>query len=669
MSFTIEFPAESGMPKGRITIEMPPDQAPSAAERVLASPAGRFLKGASAIIDGPAEMLPYTLGLGASLGGAAPNRLADWLFEESRRVRQMNAEGQQIMQQARERTGNTGTDVAGTLGNVAGGVVLGMAVPGAVPATAMGRAIYGAGVGGVGGAMAPTGEVDDRRFAEEKAAQTAFGAVTGALATPVLGAVIDRVGPIMDKWLSAGKKQTMSPQLVIDRLRFELAREGVNLSDLDRGMRDRIGREVAAALREGKTLDAAALARKLDFEALGVQGTRGQITRDPAQWNREFNLRQVEGAGEPLVAQVRAVREATGRRLAELGGDAAGDAGDRGAAAIASLQRADEPVRGMVDDAYNAARNAAGRQSRLQPWQFAQMANDALDSGNLGAVLPGEVRTIMNRVATGEIPLTVDAASQMQSLFAAQARMLRQAGNREGALAVDKVAEALRATDLEKGATGAAREAFNAAKKLANARFQTMKAAPAYKAALDAAADPQKFPPEKFLDQFVIRANREAVRNLSEILPEDGANAVRQHLVKHLQDAAFGANRTGDGPMAVERYLKALDAVGKPKLRAFFPADVVADLYRIGRVNAYVTQQPAGIVPNRSGTAAALVNVLQRIPGANLVIGAGRGLANERAVIDALTPEVTPQSLPVLTPALRDLLPLVPAAGGVVAAQ
>jgi hypothetical protein len=39
---------------------------------------------------------------------------------------------------------------------------------------------------------------------------------------------------------------------------------------------------VEESLKAGKTVDAAALARRLDFEALGMKPTLGQITRDPA---------------------------------------------------------------------------------------------------------------------------------------------------------------------------------------------------------------------------------------------------------------------------------------------------------------------------------------------------------------------------------------------------
>lgn len=635
-----------------------PQQPVSAADRVLTSIPGRILKGASAVIDGGAEMLPHALGNVVSLGGMAPNAAADWLFDESRRVRQMNADNEAAYQAARQRVGQEGFDGARLAGNVGSGVLTGVATGGSMPATLLGRAAYGAGVGGASAALAPTNEPDDRKFGEQKAAQTVMGAVVGAAATPAIGALTDRIGKIVDRMLASRSASKMSDAMIADRMRFELAKDGIDINDLPGAMRQRIADEVRASLRTGQQLDPASLARKMDMESFGG-GTAGQITRDPVQWVSEYNLRQVGEAGRPLVEQAQRVRDMSAQRLSGHAGGQPTTAYERGAQVIESLQRANEPVSQMVKNAYDAARASAGRDARFQPWQFAQTANDLIDAGNLGGVLPPGVRSMMNRVATGEVPLTVDVASQMQSVLSAQARMLRQAGNREGALAVDQVSRALRETDLESSAGEGARAAFNEAKRLAAAQFATRKAAPAYDAAIKAANDPLKFPPEKFIDQHVVRASQDSVRNLSEVLPADGAAAVRQHLVTRLQEAAFGSNASGGAPFAVERYMQALNGIGREKLKMFMPDDVVDDLFRIGRVNAYATQAPVGSVPNRSGTAAALTGILQRVPGIGLIAGVGREIQSRAAVEAALSAQVPTQVPAVVAPALRQLLPAV----------
>ena len=61
--------------------------------------------------------------------------------------------------------------------------------------------------------------------------------------------------------------------------------------------------QVAEALRSGKQLDPAALARKADFQSVGIEPTLGQITRNPTQFANERNLRGVANVGEPLMVR------------------------------------------------------------------------------------------------------------------------------------------------------------------------------------------------------------------------------------------------------------------------------------------------------------------------------------------------------------------------------
>jgi hypothetical protein len=62
----------------------------------------------------------------------------------------------------------------------------------------------------------------------------------------------------------------------------------------------------------------------------------------------------------------------------------------------------------VVDDAYNAARDSAGRYVDLDNVGFVKAANDALDEGMLGALPAGQVRNMLKDVSTGKIPLNVE---------------------------------------------------------------------------------------------------------------------------------------------------------------------------------------------------------------------------------------------------------------------
>ncbi len=705
-SYTLRMPGSADTPAGKVTVGGDAEK-PSGAERVLASPGGRFMTGAKSMIDAGAEYLPWALGAVTGGFGAAPNQVSDYLFEESRRVRQMTADDQARMTAARAKTGNDGFDLAGLAGNVAGGAGMGLAIKAAAPVTNLGRAAYGAAVGGAGGAMTPTGEVDDAKFAETKAAQTALGAAAGGALTPVIGKLGDKLGPMLDKWLSKKNAPAMSDEMIADRIRFELKKDNIEYTDIPAELRTRITAEVASALKEGKSLDGAALIRKVDLDAFGG-GTQGQVTRNAAQWNEEFSLRQANTgakneAGDllnnPLTDQVQRVNAATRTKLegagANVGGvmTASGTTGNygRGATAIKSLQDADAPIEKMVDDAYLKARQMAGKDARLQPWQFTELVEKAFTSEGKDSatsmLLPKKVRTIVNQVATGELPFTIKVANDIQSVLSDSARELSQSGKHGAARSVRAVSDALRNTDLE-GAAGAAtqrgangevligqvagegaRDAFNAAKKVAAERFATHKAVPAMKDALDAAHDPLKFPPEKFITKHVIDASMDSVENLSKVMGPEGQQAVRQHLAQYLHDAAFSNPNAKDLPMALPTYIAALKKVGREKLSAFMPEDVVDDLYKIARVNTYVTSAPAGITPNRSGTAMALVNALQKIPGVGFAMKVGKDVADAHTMGTALSPQIAPQAVPVITPALRDLVGAVPLGIGMTAAQ
>jgi hypothetical protein len=72
---------------------------------------------------------------------------------------------------------------------------------------------------------------------------------------------------------------------------------------------------------------------------------------------------------------------------------------------------------------------------------FTNIASDTLDSSMLGYALPPAARTILNDVATGKVPLTVNTAEQFETVFASMGR-------------------GTSVTDAEKTALGAVRDAL-----------------------------------------------------------------------------------------------------------------------------------------------------------------------------------------------------------------
>lgn len=655
-----------------------PRQPATTVQRMLASPVGGVLHGMRRPLNAWAEYAPWALGTAAGALGA--DQVSQWAMSEAERVRGMNQQMEADYQAARGATGRQGFDPAAFAGEVASpvNVSLGM-MAGAAPATTLGRAGYGAMLGGLGAAgVAPGPEVSMDQYGAEKAAQTGLGMVSGAVVTPIAGKVVDVLGKATDRVLNAvgGRFRKINDASIYDRLRFELAKEDIDIGQIPEGIRNRVVRDVAESLRRGEKLDGAALMRKIDFDQFGVPGTRGQISRDGHQWVREYNLRSVEGAGEPLANQARAVVDRARSNLNAMGGNTAESAYDAGNRVIGALSATDAARRAPVDAAYQAARDASGRYAPLNTQQFSQMANDALDEGMLGSTLKSsapEVLSLLNQVSKGEIPLNVNTAVQLERLFGnAQARLTR-GGDRNGALAVGTVLDALRRTDLSDDVARAlpdgqdARLAFVAARRLAADRFRAIEANPAIKAVIDGKANP-----DTIINDFVFRArNTDQLRAMADDLGPGGRQIVKEQIARGLKESAFGSGAAGDvsKDMAVDRYKRALDRFGRERLGMFFKAEEVDDLYRIARVSTYTSTQPPSVTPNRAGTAAAAFNLLQKMQGIPLAVPTIRGIVDQGAVNRSLSAQVPSEPLPVITPALRDLLGAVPIGVGVAQTQ
>ena len=136
-------------------------------------------------------------------------------------------------------------------------------------------------------------------------------------------------------------------------------------------------------------------------------------------------------------------------------------AGRRSPAAWSSI---DARARGVVDEAYNAARDSAGRYVDLDHVGFVKAANDALDEGMLGHYLPAQVRNMLNDVSTGKIPLNVEPlAVQMDSVLSAAQRGALPAERK----ALGVVRDALNSADPANNTGADALAAFHGARKLA----------------------------------------------------------------------------------------------------------------------------------------------------------------------------------------------------------
>jgi hypothetical protein len=179
----------------RIKSSLQPEQTQPEAK----APSSGFMMGLKDPITAGAQMIPRALGAVASLGGTKPNSLSDLLYREAKRIDEMAKAEEQSYQAQREKTGESGFDVARLGGNILNPASLVPAARVAQLARARGLSNVGQAVAGgaVGGAMQPV--VGEGTFEEQKAEQVVLGGVTGPIGEKVVAGAGRVLNPLVSK--------------------------------------------------------------------------------------------------------------------------------------------------------------------------------------------------------------------------------------------------------------------------------------------------------------------------------------------------------------------------------------------------------------------------------------------------------------------------------------
>lgn len=568
----------------------------------------------------------FAMGAADPVVGAAQLVTAGQVSPVNQAIDAKNAE----YELARKDQGREGFDAARLVGNIASPANLAIAQAAPINAVStLGKVAQGARAGAIGGAAAPVLNADDG-FLGEKVIQTGAGAVGGAVLTPLAAkageAITRKVIGLNPAEISIQADDIMREGL--NRLRSD----GIQIGDdAIKNMRE----QVRQALAQGQKIDPAAMFRKADFEALGMQPTLGQITRDGAQFSREKNLRGLAGVGDQLLSRF----DAQAKRLQDLvKGTSAGAADEfnAGQQMMQSLSGLDDGLNKRVGAAYDKARDHLGRAAPMDSAAFSEKANLAIDSEMLNGALPEQARGILNKITTGEIPFNVNSAVMIDKRLSGMQRDLMAQGNKEGALAVGKVRDALNDAPIADNVGADAKAMFDTARGMARDRFKLHEKIPALKAAAEG-----DIPAQDFVKRFLINGKVEEVSGLAKALPEDAKQEARRQFGAALEKAAFGQNTAGDVAFSQERFAKFLNQSGmKRKLAAFFNPEEVAQLERISRVGSYTSSFPANSTVNTSNTAGAMFSMMSRIPGVpagiGLLQGAKNAAGNHMAVNSAL---------------------------------
>ncbi len=209
---------------------------------------------------------------------------------------------EQDYNQARSASGQTGIDWWNLGGETLGSLPLGLPGAGEAAATFGGRMLENAGAGAAMAGAQPTaaGGLDWWGRAKNAAMGFAAGGLTSGAVEGLMGAV--RTGIAAARG-AIGKVGLGASQSAADSVvNSALQSKGINPNTVDLNLLSGMRQEVKDALTYGLEPSAEAIANRARAESLPVPVplSKGQATRNPMQWQQEFNLRGVQGVGEPL---------------------------------------------------------------------------------------------------------------------------------------------------------------------------------------------------------------------------------------------------------------------------------------------------------------------------------------------------------------------------------
>lgn len=456
------------------------------------------------------------------------------------------------------------------------------------------QAAAGAAAGTAGGSVREAGGSPGAQFA---------AALAAGLAAPLAGMGVKKITD------AAGRvvQQAYNPQQVEIVLKTELAKQGVNWADLGGKVQQQLREDARKAVYSGQPMSREALARLVDYRRVGATPLVGDLTQDPALLTQQRNLsKQLANSGTRVMGgDLPAIQnENAGKVLSTLEGVATSPLDEHavGQGVINSVRTTDAKQAAATSALYDTARDTAGRSLPLDGATFTRRANEALQQ-NLSPKLGAEVDNLLNDIASGKTPLTVEYAEQIKTMLARKQRASADGDIRH---AYGLVRQALEDTPLQGAGQvlpGTAGQesiaAFNAARSSAKAGFAWKGSAKFIEDALDGAA------PDKFVRTHVIGAPvGELAKMQAQIAGDpDLVNGVRRQLVDYImQRGSADSKLTTFSGAGMEKGLKAL---GDRKLALFFSPEEVEQIKSAVNVARLSQSQPIGTAVNNSNTAAA----------------------------------------------------------------
>ena len=364
----------------------------------------------------------------------------------------------------------------------------------------------------------------------------------------------------------------------------------------------------------GLTADHPAVARHVEAETLPVpvKLTTGQAAQDPAMISNEMNSRG-KGQAAPVSPEFyQAQGQALAKNMDVIRANAAPDVPatasmvDHGQTLIDSYKAKDAAVQADIKAKYQALSDANGGSLPLNGQDFTAAADAALAKQMKGRYVPPQVAADLEDFRNGG-PMTFENFENLRTNLAAEARKADRAGDGNAAGAVNIVRNTLEQMPMT-NETAAIKPLADAARGAAKARFDALRADPAYNAAANDSVGMGEPSPlaDRFFQNYVTRGARANVATMAQNLSADpmakqtiAAGTIDQLRAQLKADPVTG-NFSQDG------YNKGLNGIS-PKLESLIDPTSAQQLRAVGNVAKNAQTQPRGSYVNNSNTATALV--------------------------------------------------------------
>ncbi|MDH2523303.1 glycoside hydrolase family 24 protein [Acinetobacter baumannii] len=565
----------------------------------------------------------------------------------------------QDFHQARRQQAGQGYDVARLGGQIAATAPLGALGRGYEGAAILSKA--GAGVAAqnaaVGAAIGGAGFAENGKQRLENAALGGIGGAAGAAIGEKVGQGVSKVARSVKNTGSRAAQQTA--QAIDKNLDDALRQHGMSLGDLSDDVANGLRKEARDALKAGKNLNPEAVARKAVLDRLGLKGTKAQITGNAIDWQKQAELAKLSGAGDQLRGKLIDDNVQLQNLLNQAAERTGGNATDQFGAmqgAISSLNSQLDQNKQFIGAAYDAAKKAAGNDVVIDGRGFANDAFTALEQNYAASSLPPSVQKIIKDVADNPDKFTLGKSEELIKILNREYKSSLQMGQpTSSTYSIGLVRDALNKRQAE-----AMQGLLNSGNDAAQA-YQFARQANQFNAnqieGMPLLQDVRKgIEPDKLFNKHILNGNVNELDRTIELLNNvnpQAVNDIKQQVVQYISGKAINQN----GQFSPAGMKRALDAIGDRRLATMFSPDELKNLKDIGKAGQYLVTQPPHSYVNNSNTSAALMNYLGGIinrPGVRVLLAPVKDIADNRAVNNALRPDVSGSPLAPTPPTAQE---------------